>query len=228
MDSSPFGRLSAELRNHIYELVLTSPRPIALVTVRNHSSTALSTELQRLRKRIGHTKRTGLTATCSTIRRESTRMFYAANSFELTIPIPQIATGRQRLEAFLSTIGWSNAAALRSIIVRIEDVKQEDTDRSFSPFADLPALVDDLRELGARYPNCAIVVKADFMAGAHPEGAWRTVPLEIDVRDPMDGWEKGLEGMRGRRTEDFGWKWNLIEVGLEQCRDEQAKLVAQS
>jgi hypothetical protein len=215
-----FSKLSPELRNRIYEFALASPKPITLVTVRQGAT------LKQLRRFHGPTRRTALAATSSQIRKECTRMFYSTNTFVVPLPIAQIPNGRQRLEAFLETIGAANVAALRKIIINVEDTGAEDLDRDMIPYRQLPGLVRDLQQLLVEKfgPSSSIQIQANFTAGAPAYGAKKSVPLELDVRDPESGWSKARERVQRQWNEEESGMWNLIEVGVEQCWRQQARL----
>ncbi|GIZ47085.1 hypothetical protein CKM354_001018600 [Cercospora kikuchii] len=71
MDNSPLGKLSAELRNEVYRLVVSAEKP--LVVCKNHSAPELSAV------------QPALTRTCRQIREESLGMFYHANTFVMEL-----------------------------------------------------------------------------------------------------------------------------------------------
>lgn len=91
MENSSFAKLSPELRNQIYELVLRSNRTtLELRDIKSYS---------------------GLTQTCRQIRAESLPMLFALNNFAFT-------TSNQRLQkfcAFLRAVGPAVIPQIRSL-----------------------------------------------------------------------------------------------------------------
>ena len=73
MDASPFAKLAPELRNHIYELVMSEDVHVC-ANKRRQRPAGLETSIY-------HPKSLGLSATCRQIQRESTQLFYARNDF---------------------------------------------------------------------------------------------------------------------------------------------------
>lgn len=74
MDLSPFSKISAELRNQIYELVLVHEIPI-IITADDYSSDLRTTSL------LPGSHAIALLRTCKQISNESTALFYGNNTF---------------------------------------------------------------------------------------------------------------------------------------------------
>ena len=91
MDKSPFAKLSPELRNQVYELVLQSNRA--------------TLELRDMKTY------NGLTQTCRQIRAESQPMLYAQNKFAFTTSNTQLA----KFCAFLEAVGPAIIPQIRSL-----------------------------------------------------------------------------------------------------------------
>lgn len=91
MESSPFAKLSPELRNEIYELALRSNRTtLELRDMKNYN---------------------GLTQTCRQIRTECQAMLYALNNFAFTTSNRRLA----KFCAFLEALGPTVIPQLRSL-----------------------------------------------------------------------------------------------------------------
>ncbi|KAK5124171.1 hypothetical protein LTR85_001874 [Meristemomyces frigidus] len=108
MDDSPLAKLPAELRNHIYTLVLKRNTPYGVTSAYNLIDIVL--------ERTGGEKHTlGMSATCKALHAECTPFFYAENQFIIKCPVRQELLSLVR--KFKNTIGVRNATALRSITV---------------------------------------------------------------------------------------------------------------
>lgn len=91
MERSPFAKLSPELRNQIYELVLRSNRAtLELRDIKTYN---------------------GLTQTCRQIRAESQPMLYAQNKFAFTTSNTKL----EKFSAFLEAIGAEIIPQIRSL-----------------------------------------------------------------------------------------------------------------
>ena len=114
MDNSPFSRLSPELRNQIYHLVLQQPHPIQ-VRKRSQEDRDMRRYLDRLdTSQQNRPQPLALTMTCRAIRDESTQLFFAANVFCFTyqdIPTTAIENARE----FLDQLSASSRLAVRGI-----------------------------------------------------------------------------------------------------------------
>lgn len=130
MDNSLFGSLSAELRNKIYEDVLTADKGITLDC--SDSAMAFSIKAPAILPNIA------LTQTCREIRQETRKMYYFLNP--LTI-ITSISTGRSDKEkfprwevrsnvnAFQRLIGKEHFAEIRKVQIKVQARKH--TEKGF-------------------------------------------------------------------------------------------------
>lgn len=89
------SKLPAELRNRVYELVLVHPNEIAVNS----------------RKRLRDHK--ALLQTCKQIREEASKIFYALNSFRITLPVHW----KPRPILFFETAGFENSLSVRGLSV---------------------------------------------------------------------------------------------------------------
>ncbi|KAK5677816.1 hypothetical protein LTS10_009699 [Elasticomyces elasticus] len=112
MDTSPFGKLSAELRNQIYELVIYKPTSIAV----HYDASAA-----RFMSRFGTTgdekaaNSFAISRVCRAMRHECTGMIYSGNSFEFTVV--DLKNPLAELDTFRTLIGPKNARLLRPSII---------------------------------------------------------------------------------------------------------------
>ena len=128
MEASPFAKLSAEIRNMIYEHALRVPIPIVLEAderCENFPSKSVPASVN------------ALTKTCREIRLDTTEMFYALNDFTISCndnfrirkeikpyPLPtgvvsDVLCTFDEEALFCRIIGPRNTAALRSIELRV-------------------------------------------------------------------------------------------------------------
>lgn len=103
-----FLSLPSELRNTIYELVLLDDKPIYPWARRNHTRNLTP----------------GLFRTNKTIHHEATPLFYAQNTFELTLLQPRYP----HISDFFSQIGPTNASTIRHLCLDIPEF--DDLDRN--------------------------------------------------------------------------------------------------
>ena len=78
MDNSPLCSLPPELRNYIYELALTQPSPIQVITISYPTESPL-----HLKADIPHAR--ALSQTCKQLRQETHQLLYAYNAFVITL-----------------------------------------------------------------------------------------------------------------------------------------------
>ncbi|GAB1741907.1 hypothetical protein NU219Hw_g7313t1 [Hortaea werneckii] len=108
MDNSPFTKLSAELRNEIYHLVLHSPEDFKIVYIGN-----IIFEDKVLRNENHQVQPLALTATCKALRTETLQLFYAINTF--TFKFKHFDSLDDILEVFRDRIGNECVRALRHV-----------------------------------------------------------------------------------------------------------------
>jgi len=115
-------RLSAEIRNQIYELALHQNDPIN-VRRKSESRTRVPPPPLRLEHEVSHPM--ALTTTCRQIRAECVQLFYATNTFAINCGWSnchgkkrQCERGDKALGDFLHQIGPSNTSALRAILFK--------------------------------------------------------------------------------------------------------------
>ncbi|KXS98586.1 hypothetical protein AC578_4314 [Pseudocercospora eumusae] len=111
MDTSPFNKLSAELRNEIYELALSFEEPI-LITKTSHSRLESSVK-----------QPTALLQTCRQIRAETTKMFYANNVFRFADSTPvdhtKVSDAWVVFSRFFGSIGLDSSNTIKHVCVEI-------------------------------------------------------------------------------------------------------------
>ncbi|KAI7188729.1 hypothetical protein KC363_g5263 [Hortaea werneckii] len=114
MENSPFAKLSAELRNQIYHLVLAHSKPIGISSSRNGDK--IWSQIARRRKLLA------LTRACKAIREESIKIFYAINTFK-HLARNNVPRPRELVQNFDTLIGRELAAAIRKVIVEPQVLK---------------------------------------------------------------------------------------------------------
>ncbi|KAI7388471.1 hypothetical protein KC328_g8920 [Hortaea werneckii] len=108
MENSPFTKLSAELRNEIYHLVLYSPEGFSIVYIGN-----ILFEDKVLRNENHQIQPLALTATCKALRTETLQLFYAINTF--TFKLKHFDSLEDIFDVFRDRIGDDCVRALRHV-----------------------------------------------------------------------------------------------------------------
>lgn len=108
MDNSPFTKLSAELRNEIYHLVLYSPEGFNITYIGN-----ILFDDKVLRNENHQVQPLALTATCKALRTETLQLFFAINAF--TFKFKHFDSLQDILDAFMARIGSDCVRALRRV-----------------------------------------------------------------------------------------------------------------
>ncbi|KAK5131412.1 hypothetical protein LTR08_000948 [Meristemomyces frigidus] len=152
LDASPLGTLSPEIRNSIYELVLTRTEPFAI------GITSMQTHLG---KRIDKAELgcRGLLLTCKYISAECAQLFYAINRF--------IVTGSRKknsfeaLEIFSDKIGKLNAAAFRQVMLNVDFIDLLWDGQGLSGLKDSILLKQAVRPVET-YRDCVFTINVRF------------------------------------------------------------------
>ncbi|WPH04692.1 Hypothetical protein R9X50_00758500 [Acrodontium crateriforme] len=121
MEASPFMKLSAELRNIIYELVLIRHDPIRILPP--SSAVRFQPPLKDTGRANNHVL--ALTQTCRRIRHESWKLFYASNTFVCPAGV-RLATVPSLIgpfTCFYACISSQAAAVLRSITIDLGSIR---------------------------------------------------------------------------------------------------------
>lgn len=124
--SSPLGRLSPEIRNHIYELALTRPVPF-LIGINTIVRRLPQARLKDVQYHILRRESRGLLLSCRGISAECTQFFHAANTFAFTGSKYRFSV--DTLESFLNRIGRIDTSALRHVPLAVEVVDSWELDR---------------------------------------------------------------------------------------------------
>ena len=99
MNESPFSKLAPELRNSVYELVMSDDSPVCITITEDGKRVARDVDSS-----IAHG--VALTATCKQMRDECTQLFYACNEFHFT--------SVEALDTFCEIIGPLNVKVMQS------------------------------------------------------------------------------------------------------------------
>ncbi|KAI7280677.1 hypothetical protein KC345_g4597 [Hortaea werneckii] len=108
MDNSPLTKLSAELRNEIYHLVLYSPEGFTIIYIGN-----ILFDDKVLRNENHQVQPLALTATCKALRTETLQLFYAINTF--TFKFRHLDLLEDVFGVFRDRIGDDCVRALRQV-----------------------------------------------------------------------------------------------------------------
>lgn len=124
METSPFARLSAELRNEIYAYALYMPEGVWL---NDETDEEKSKPIGKLRLQASGDL-TALTMTCRQIHAEAGLLFYSINKFfirplSLGYVPPFLAFNRlpwlRRFRAWMNTVGSSNASCITKLCLHV-------------------------------------------------------------------------------------------------------------
>ncbi|KAH9832361.1 hypothetical protein Tdes44962_MAKER08809 [Teratosphaeria destructans] len=239
MDASPLKKLSAELRNAIYELVLTQDRPINLSVIKEKKVKGLAKEKYNNR-RIPSTF-LALTTTCRAIRADTRHMFYFVNDFivgrqgmnvipaHARTPFRNIRAATKEhmncIHSFLDQIGTENATAIRRITFRLDIGIHP-----YGIFGDLKAvgraLIAQLRALAEEIPFRHAGVTLVF----GPVGRWsggskflteRTVFFASEAAD----WSKILSSKLKGKAMLSGHHQDILDFAEEMREQAEARAV---
>ncbi|KAF7195273.1 hypothetical protein HII31_03479 [Pseudocercospora fuligena] len=183
MESSPFGKLSAELRNEIYELALTFED--TLIVTETSASNGLYCS-------VAHP--TALLQTSRQIRSEATKMFYANNSFHITDSDTshekEVTRSFSILQRFFNTIGLHNSNAIKHLSLDL--VYHQQNARHTHPAA-MEKVIDQIDWMcdTAKFRNfesfeCVLKINYSF------RDRYRPVVVELDVLDFEKSRQKGI------------------------------------
>lgn len=126
METSPFARLSAELRNEIYAYTLYIPKGVWL----NNEKDEEKNKPIRKRRLQASGNPTALTMTCRQIHAESVLLFYSINRFFIrphslgSLHPPGEYTEwvwRGKFRAWMDTVGPSNASCVNKLCLHVQD-----------------------------------------------------------------------------------------------------------
>ncbi|EME79161.1 uncharacterized protein MYCFIDRAFT_79718 [Pseudocercospora fijiensis CIRAD86] len=184
MDSSPLAKLSAELRNEIYELALSFEDTITV------TGTSASSDLECS---IGHP--TALIQTCRQIRSEATRMFYANNTFHIggsgSSDSVEVTDAFSVLQRFSHTIGLHNSKAIKRISVEVVYHQRMHFPLEPSAMENINAQIKSMRHaaqfLDTKSFKCVLKLYSLFQHRFRP-----AVVVELDVVDYEDSRQKAI------------------------------------
>lgn len=235
MDDSSLGKLSAEIRNAIYSLVVTHDAPYRVTADRKGDK--LCTE-----KRCAQQQPLALSATCRQMRNETMQTIYHVNTFDINIfnirHMQSTDGGRTSetgiLQRFCAGLGPLNASALRSIKVTFRSAAFY-RDGMESEFISIRHKMPLLRALRASIPDCEIVARFiweefnDEVTEAEWQGDQKLLaPRVAFLVDPMDeGLTDAIARLRsytqefspyhnGPATREIGSKCHSLRENLEE------------
>lgn len=209
MDQSPLKKIAPELRNQIYELVLTASGPIAF-----RFSEKDQTWICDLKHRYGDLL--AITETCRAIHSECKEMVYALNTFELKTPQGDVYTA---IDRFLPFIDHSAFALMRSIVFDMETLDTREWDSRDNPvYAAMATWIGralgGLRDLADTDRERHFGLKFKLLTLG-------MVDIKVGAPDVDQPWEEKIAQLIPEKEDTF-WAadWEKAIRGLKQCRIE--------
>ncbi|KAI7277425.1 hypothetical protein KC345_g6605 [Hortaea werneckii] len=210
MDASPLAKLPAELRNNIYHEVLLQEDTIKLSfepAGNNKKPRVLLSGSRQQHQMLA------LTFTCKPLRRETQDLFFALNSFEISVPETRAGTGTSSIpiHRFLDGVTTLSArSAIKSVTLNIGQYYLGEKTL-------LGALTDLKRNLLTTYPCLPLRVRAT-VAGFYRD---ESLDIELDTQNLALSIRSGLGKMEELRkgTQDV-LKLQLPPMKFERLKDE--------
>lgn len=166
MENSPLNKLSAELRNRIYHLVLVHDKDIAMPA------------LPVIQPRGTH--QASLLCTCRQINREASPMFYGGNTFHMMTRTESWEYDQIPLACqFAQGIGITNRAFLRKI--KITEMAYWD-DKTLLYLLGLTQLCKD-----------CVSVTCRLLCGRVIEETYEPLPIELDLLDVTASTQEAIQ-----------------------------------
>ena len=180
MDSSSLGKLPAELRNRIYEMVLTQSEPIQLRTVWGC----------RFRPRyMQQPQLVSLFSVCRQTQQECASLFYSQNGF--MVPQTTMNGYKHSLKSFIAAIGPRNADSLRKVTVQMNAIHQHEV---FQPTGRVEKILSQqlhsLEEMSLAHPRLRVLCAINMFHYGESESE------EVDVELNMTDWNSSKEKAR--------------------------------
>lgn len=211
MDNSPLTRLPAELRNQIYEYVVTLPYKVWTTIYDEREDGVQDTSfsinvLQSFRNTLA------ISSVCLQIREESQYLTWACNSFFLDHALyccpGEPEHHRKLIRAFLDAIGPQTAHALRDVCVEVAVCRLWGLEDSEELSELLKQGLVGMREETHGLPNCRVTMQQRFCYAFDSEAFDSTdVTFTFDLGDVaasfteaavvMDSLTSTVEGMAG-------------------------------
>lgn len=214
MDTSPFAKLSGELRNRIYELALLETSsdddssetvdleqgwfdcPFHRAKVMNPARTGYVHPLEPLRM-------TGLPFTCKAIRRESLRLYYSLNKFTFeTEYLKSRHKDRivERLVEWTKRIGSAQAREIRDVTISLSSLKAAGREGEYIDWTHM-RLIRSLFHPAAR-------VRVRFYLEGNGSVSFvlgRREDVERELERLVGGWRANWRRVRGYGEEEARW-----------------------
>lgn len=215
MDQSPLNKIAAELRNQIYELVLTAPGPIS-----GRFSFKDQTWIFDLKHRYGDLL--AITRTCKAIHSECDQMIWSLNTFGIDTTRSEYLYYNLRL--FRSFMGAGAAALVRSIAFDIGTLDTKDWDWLDLLMVPTPQVsllqakmgsaLSGLRDVAEMEPACHFELRFKLYCLDNFE-------LKLDAQDLDIMWDDSL-GQLIPEKENEDWTASRIRAiqVMKKCRRE--------
>ncbi|GAB1732539.1 hypothetical protein NU195Hw_g5586t1 [Hortaea werneckii] len=173
LDASPLAKLPAELRNKIYYDVLLQEDNIKL----SFEPAGNNQKSRVVVRESGHQRQLlALTFTCKPLRRETHDLFFALNTFEISVPETRAGSGTSSIpiHRFLDGVTTLSArSAIKSIALNIGLQFPSRIDRRV-----LGAIKDFKRHLFTTYPCLPLKLRASLHVDGHEE-----IEVELDTQN---------------------------------------------
>ena len=189
MDSSPFSRLPAELRNNIYELALHQDAELLV------SKNKIRYPHLKLRSSKPY-RALAFTQTCRDIRLESSALFYKVNTFKFMELANEF---EHKLKEFYTTIGHTNTSALSSLVLRTETVQVTDGFIINIGLDKLSPIFESLAKACFTAPtHCGVRARIELFVSKLPPYGTGTLQffIDLDFRKLEKSWEENVETMK--------------------------------
>ncbi|KAK5134782.1 hypothetical protein LTR08_006157 [Meristemomyces frigidus] len=178
MDASPFSKLSAELRNRIWEYAVSGDLPVMITTWRDPDS--VSTTFRDY-------KEPALSATCKQIRSKTRLMYYSHNNFQVELGDhgwirlirPTDLQGPAHVKTWLDAMDPEVHAATRSLTISINvppSLFRDEFDNEENRWI---LMVMRLKERGYKFPRVKLVLAASSFYFPH---IFRIPMVETDIK----------------------------------------------
>lgn len=236
MDSSTLGRLSAELRNVIYSLVLSADKPISLTTDRPYGKLRL-TELEVIEGSVEEPLKqpVAIAAVCRQMRSEATQMFYHVNSFDIryTTQVNSYHRDEARLlQKFCDTIGSANVSALRHVTLTFNRYRYELEWVGTENRRHIKHQLLALRAFAAKHSKCRLVVRIEWRDDADDRNNPRRIKFRVNAANEgiskatttLESYQDFYEARRGVYAALKAYKSGLLQEILEEIMTESASL----
>lgn len=220
MDQSPFGRLPAELRNHIYEYIIEDGTQYCITTHFNERG------VEKLKASLAD-QPLALARTCRATHEEFTPLFYSTNTFMIRGRVG--ASVLKSFDAFISMIGEKYAAMLKHAVFRILEQRMDSFESVCSTHNDVKMVLERTVALKRdKYQQCQFRVQVDLVhCSRAPANA--TFLLDLSLDDLESSWDVNMDSLQRRRKRfHLNGDFTPIIFILQECREHMRNVMGVS